>query len=132
MKHRLTRTAAGACLLALALMLLTGCGQTSVFDGSRASDKHSFQMEYTVLNREESAELELSAGDQLLVSLAHTGGSVDVTVSQAGKEPVYRGKGQVSAEFSIEIPEDGVWRVSVTGHQAKGRVSFTRKPKAAE
>ena len=120
------KTEAGICLLSAMLFLLTGCGTGSVFDGSRVSDASEFQMEYSILNREESAGLNLTEGDRLQVSLSHTEGTVDVTVGMNGKEPIYRGNGQQNAEFVLEILEKGNYHISVSGHQAKGNISFTR------
>ena len=122
------KAAAGICMLAAMLFLLTGCGTGSIFDGSRISDTSGFRMEYTILNRVESADLNLIEGDRLQVSLSHTEGNVDVTVRPEGKEPIYRGNGQQNADFVLEIPETGNYHISVTGHQAKGTVSFTRIP----
>ena len=115
-------------MVAAMLFLLTGCGTSSVFYGSRVSNASEFQMEYSVLNREETAELVLQAGEQLQVSLSHTEGTVDVTVGTDGNEPIYRGNGQQNAEFILEITETGNYHISVLGHQAKGNVSFTRIP----
>ena len=117
-----------AIMIAAMLFLLTGCGTSSAFDGSRVSNASVFQMEYSVLNREETAELVLQAGEQLQVSLSHTEGTVDVTVGTDGNEPIYRGNGQQNAEFILEITETGNYHISVLGHQAKGNVSFTRIP----
>ena len=116
------------CMLAAMIFLLTSCGTGSAFDGSRVSDASGFRMEYSMLNREESADLNLTEGDCLLVSLSHTEGTADVTVSMEGQEPIYRGNGQQSAEFVLEIAETGNYHISVSGHQAKGNVSFTRIP----
>ena len=113
-------------MLAAMIILLTGCGTGSVFDGSRVSDASGFRMEYSILNREESADLTLTEGDRLQVSLSHTEGSVDVTVGMEGQEPVYRGRGQQNAEFVLEIAKTGNYHISVSGHQAKGNISFTR------
>ena len=89
-------------------------------------------MEYSILNREESADLTLREGDCLLVSLSHTEGTVDVTVGMNGKEPIYRGNGQQNAEFILEIAEIGSYHISVSGHQAKGNITFTRIPGGQE
>ena len=67
-------------------------------------------------------------GDQLRVALSHTEGYVDVTVGMEGKEPIYRGNGQQNAEFILEIAETGSYHISVSGHRAKGNVSFSRIP----
>ena len=122
------KQAACVCMLAAMLFLLTGCRTGSVFDGSRVSDASGFRMEYSILNREESAGLNLTEGDRLQVSLSHTEGTVDVTVGMNGKEPIYRGNGQQNADFVLEIAETGSYHISVSGHQAKGNVSFIRIP----
>jgi hypothetical protein len=83
-------------------------------------------MEYSILNREESADLNLTEGDHLRISLSHSEGSVDVAVRLEGQEPVYRGNGQQNADFILEITEAGNYHISVSGHQAKGNISFTR------
>ncbi len=122
------KAAVGICMLAAMLFLLAGCGTGGVFEGSRASDASGFRMEYSILNREESADLSLTAGDCLQVSLSHTEGYVDVTVQPEGKEPIYRGNRQQNAVFVLEIAETGNYHISVSGHQAKGEISFTRIP----
>ena len=39
---------------------------------------------------------------------------------------------QKNAEFILTIPEAGNYQISVTGHQAKGKVSFARLAPQAE
>ena len=126
------KQAACVCMLAAMIFLLTGCRTGSVFDGSRVSDASGFRMEYSILNREESADLNLTEGDRLRVSLSHTEGTVDVTVGMNGKEPIYRGNGQQNAEFVLEIAETGNYHISVSGHQAKGNIAFIRIPGGQE
>ena len=126
------KQAACVCMLAAMLFLLTGCRTGSVFDGSRVSDASGFRMEYSILNREESAGLNLTEGDRLQVSLSHTEGTVDVTVGMNGKEPIYRGNGQQNAEFVLEILEKGNYHIPVSGHQAKGNIAFIRIPGGQE
>ena len=126
------KQAACVCTLAVMLFLLTGCGTGSVFNGSRISDASGFRMEYSILNREESADLNLTESDRLQISLSHTEGSVDMTVSMEGQEPIYRGNGQQNAEFVLEILEKGNYHISVSGHQAKGNIAFIRIPGGQE
>lgn len=126
------KAVAGVCVLAATLLLLTGCGPGSFFEGARKSDTSGFRMEYSILNREESADLNLTEGDRLKVSLSHTEGTVDVTVRLKGKEPIYRGNGQQNADFVLEIAETGSYHISVSGHQAKGNTTFTRIPGGQE
>ena len=117
------KVTAGICMFAAMIFLLAG---------SRVSDASGFRMEYSILNREESADLTLTEGDCLLVSLSHTEGTVDVTVGMEGQTPIYRGNGQQNAEFVLEIAETGSYHIFVSGHQAKGNISFTRIPEKTE
>lgn len=77
MKKTVLKTIAAACLLVLLTLTLSGCGTVSesVFDGSRTADENSFRMNYTTLNREDSADLVLAEGEQLHIEYAHTQGT---------------------------------------------------------
>lgn len=109
-------------------LLFAGCGRKGAFDGFRTSGGTEFRMEYSILDKEESAELELSEGDRIQVHIQHTAGKVDVTVGQNGEDPIYRGTGQENADFILTIPKTGCFRISVTGHRARGEISFTCIP----
>lgn len=104
--------------------LLTGCGKSNAFDGTRTSDEAGFWMVYRVLDKEESSDLKLSEGDQIQVSISHSAGYVDVMVGQDGEEPIYDGTWQENADFILTIPETGLYQITVTGHQAEGKISF--------
>ena len=82
-------------------------------------------MEYSILDKEESAELKLTKDDQMQVHISHTAGNVDVIVGQEGEEPIYKGTEQENADFILTVPETGCYLISVTGHRAKGEISFT-------
>ena len=115
-------------ILWAACLLLSGCGEKGAFDGSKISDDMGFRMEYSNLDKVESAELKLTEGDQIQVSISHTSGNVDVTVGEDGEEPIYKGTGQENAYFILTIPKTGKYQFSVAGHRAKGKVSFTGIP----
>ena len=85
-------------------------------------------MEYSILDKEESAELTLTEGDQIQVHISHTAGNVDVIVGENDEEPIYKGTEQENADFILTISKTGCYRISVTGHRAKGEVSFTCIP----
>ena len=86
-------------------LLLTGCGGNSTFDGSRTSDDIGFRMEYSILDKEESAEMKLTEGDQIQVHISHITGNVDVIVGENGEEPIAR-KLYESRGFSATGIED--------------------------
>ena len=107
-------------------LLLTGCGRKNTFDRSRTSEETGFRMEYSILDKKESAEMKLTEGDQIQVHISHTAGNVDVIVGQNGEEPIYKGTEQENADFILTIPKTGCYHISVTGHRAEGAISFTR------
>ena len=116
-----------AILLAMCL-LLTGCGRNNTFEGSNTSDETGFRMEYSILDKEESAELKLTEGDQIQVHISHTTGNVDVIVGQNDEEPIYKGTEQENADFVLTVPKTGCYHISVTGHRVNGEISFTCIP----
>ena len=132
MNHSANRRRTLVCLLLLTARLLAGCGKTSAFDGSVTRDADGFQMAYSMLNREETADLQLSEGERLQVAFSQEKGNVDIRVAQDGKDAIYAGNGQINGEFILIIPETGVYRISVVGHKAQGKVSFIRLPAAQE
>ena len=109
-------------------LLLTGCGQKNTFDGSRISNETEFRMEYSILDREESAEMKLTECDRIQVHISHTSGNVDVIVGENGEELIYKGTEQEKADFILTIPKTGCYHNSVTCHRAKGEISFTCIP----
>lgn len=111
---------------------LAGCHSDSTFDGNKTSDAVSFQMDYTVLNRQEQASFELTAGDAIMVFIAQEAGTVDVIVGINEKEPVYEGNGLTNTSFTLNISEAGTYQIAVTGHAACGNVSFTKMTAAPE
>ena len=113
-------------LLLLMCFWLTGCQLSGTFSVSKRPGGAGLGMEYERLNGRKTAELGLSEGDRVRVSLLHTAGQVDVVLCREGDEPVYRGTGQENAEFTVTIPRSGIYQVTVTGHLATGKVLFIR------
>ena len=126
-KRGIAKKAITAILLAMCF-LLSGCGKKSAFDGSRISSETVFRMEYSILDKEESAEMKLTEGDLIQVYISHTAGNVDVIVGENGEEPIYKGTAQENADFILTIPKTGCYQISVTGYRAKGEISFTCIP----
>ena len=115
-------------LAALTLTLfLSGCSAPT-FNGSRRTGNDSqFLMEYTVLNTTDGQTLSLEAGDALDVAVVSASGAVSVNIQREGAPPLYAREDVPTGQFSLEIPEDGEYNITVTGEQARGSVSFVRR-----
>ena len=114
-------------LAALTLTLfLSGCSAPT-FNGSRTGNYSQFLMEYTVLNTTDWQALSLEAGDTLDVAVVSASGAVSVNIQREGAPPLYAREDVPTGQFSLEIPEDGEYNITVTGEQARGSVSFVRR-----
>lgn len=111
-------------LSAILCLSMSGCREGDRFEGSRSSNDDAFRLEYTVFDGCDVACLELESGDSILVSVRREAGEVDIIVGIDGKEPIYVGKGLGSIDFSLNITEQGSYRITVNGHNACGSVSF--------
>lgn len=114
---------------ALLCLFLTGCQENSSFNGTKIADAGLFQLNYTLLNDQESASLHLESGQRLRVSIQQEEGSAEVTVGIQGKAPIYAGNGLESMAFTLNISETGDYLIAVKGRSARGSVSFVREEK---
>lgn len=116
-------------VLALALFLSAG---TAFADNSVLRQDDSFQLAFDNLNRAEGHVMALSKGDEFYLSETITGGSVHVLVRMEGGRVLYDSNEIPPVGYTITIPEDGVYRFSVTGENASGIVWISQRSKLAD
>lgn len=105
---------------------MSGCHTTELFIGSVTSADDGIFAEYTVFDCSREWLMTLSEGDLLKVSHACESGTVEITVGTDGDTPIYEGNGLGDIEFSLNIRKSGTYRISLTGHDAVGSISFTK------
>lgn len=66
----------------------------------------------------------LEKGTSIDVKIEDKSGRVDIRVTDSKDKEIYRGDDASSGSFSLEIPETGTYKFTVTGKKAKGSVSF--------
>lgn len=114
-------------LILLAVCAITGCGsmgffsKESVFNEIKNPDSYSIGAEK--LNTTLSAEYELKAGDSVKVSMVVVNGEFEITIGADG-DPIYEGNGVGLGDFTVNIPEDGRYTISVEGKKGEGSLSF--------
>ena len=84
-------------------------------------------MEYSVLNTSDHRELSLKTGDVIDTAVVSDDGSVDIQVENSAGEAIYSETDVPTSAFEIVIQEDDTYTFTVTGHEAKGSVSFIKR-----
>lgn len=105
---------------------MTGCHTTELFIGSVTSADDGIYAEYTAFDCHREWFMTLSEGDLLMVSYVCRSGTVEITVGTDGDTPIYEGNGLDDIEFALNIRKSGTYRISLTGHDAVGSISFTK------
>lgn len=114
-------------IFALSIVLsLSACGKTS-FDGSRTGNDNQFVMEYKIFNTTDEQSLFLEAGDMIRAEIIVDSGKLAIKIQKDSDAPIYESNNTVASEnFDVEIPESGIYKITVTGEKAKGSVSFKK------
>lgn len=120
------RKVLGYCCMLLLACCFSACVGTS-FNGSRLGNENQLIMEYNVFNTTDDQDLTLEAGDTVHAEIVAVRGSLSVKVQKGSEEPVYENNSiTASVNFDIEIPESGIYTITITGKRAKGSVSFEK------
>lgn len=105
------------------LLILFGCGKRT-FDGSSTGNDEQFILDYSIMNCTKTNDMKLEKGANINVVIENESGNLDILIADSDGEKVYKGDDVTSGEFSVEIPKTDTYKVSVTGKNAKGNVSF--------
>lgn len=107
-------------------LLLTACGKTPDFNGSRTGNDKEFIMEYSVFNTTDGQELVAETGDIIHAKIVVESGSLLIKIQKDDEEPIYESSDiTISEEFDVDIDESGTYAITVTGVKAKGSIRFT-------
>ena len=115
-----------ACILCFSLALLNACGNAT-FNGSSTGNDTQFIMEYSILNTSDYREMALKAGDVIDTIIVSDDGSVDIQIENSAGASVYSETDVPTSAFEIVISQDDTYTFTVTGHRAKGSVSFIKR-----
>lgn len=111
--------------LLAAAALLTGCTQND-FTGSRMKNPDSYIMNFRHMNGSDSHTMHLLRGDALTVCAETTAGSLGIEIKSDSGEILYAGNGEVVGKFTLNIPHEGDYTISVDARYAAGKLSVTK------
>lgn len=110
--------------LLTAAAALCGCAQES-FVGSCEKSSTGYVAEFERMNGSDSHVLALKRGDVLNVRFTVDRGSMRLTIA-SGSSVLYAGNGTAASDFTLNIPRDGKYTVTLEARNAAGRISITK------
>lgn len=119
------------CGIAFLLLLIAVCigmffyfSRRSVYSVSERTD--GFTIEAEQFNTCVEMEYDLKKGDVIAVSHDYDGGEIFISIGQEEKTPVFYGNSRDGmGDFTVEIQEDGRYKIECSGRRARGVVKFT-------
>ena len=122
-----------AALIVLPLLILAGvatflfyCNQEG-FTGSRVKNPDAYSLDIQRMNGTDLHTLELQKGDMLQVRFETVKGELYMEIKAPDGTSVYRGNGKETTDFTVNIPESGVYTVVVEARSAKGTIHIKLK-----
>lgn len=115
--------------LLVLFLLFAPVGCRPAFVGNAYVTDTGYHMDFSALNRTETAELDLTAEEELRVIISLTEGTVDLTISgESGN--AYVGTELKNEAFTVDLPGAGRYRLSVRGENAVGKIEILRRGRA--
>lgn len=119
------------CLLALiaaalaVFFLVRGARSSGTFRGSCVKNSDSYTLDIENMNGTDGHTLELRQGNALQIQFAVEKGSIKLTITAPDGAVLYTGNGMEATDFTVNIPADGIYAISVEARQAKGAIQIS-------
>ena len=120
-------------LIVLLLLFLAGaavflfCSNQESFTGSRIKNPDAYLLDIDRMNGTDLHTLELHEGDSLQIRLKTEKGALYMELKAPDGTAIYQGNGKETTDFTVNIPESGVYTVVVEARQAKGTIHICKK-----
>ena len=116
-----------------AAVVLALRNRESGFTGSRVKNPDAYLLDIQQMNGTDSHALALKKGDVLAVTFETTDGRLTMEITAPYGSAIYQGNGTAeAAEFTLGIPEDGTYTISVRAEKAKGTIHVRLADAGAE
>ena len=94
------------------------------FTGSRMKNPDAYLLDIQRMNGTDLHTLELREGDTLHIRFQTEQGALYLEIKAPDGASVYRGNGQDVTNFTVNVPEDGVYTILVEARRARGRIQI--------
>ena len=105
---------------ALYLLLLMQPG----FTGSRVKNPDAYLLDIQKMNGTDQHSLELRQGDRLQIRFETEKGDLTMAITGPDGTELYSGNGREATDFRLNIPESGVYTITVQAQRAKGIIQI--------
>ena len=109
-------------VLLAGLALFPSCGSQGSFTGSRVKNPDAYLMDIENMNGTDRHTLNLQEGDVLRIRFETVKGALKMEIEAPDGTAIYCGNGEETNDFTVSIPESGVYTVVVEARHAKGSV----------
>lgn len=113
------------CLAAAAVVLLLCRGQ-SEFTGDRIKNPDAYLLDIEEMNGTDQHTLELQEGDVLQVRFETARGALSMEIQSPDGTVLYQGNGKETTDFTVNVPGNGLYTVTVEARRASGTVHIRR------
>mgnify|MGYP003292217668 CR=1 FL=1 len=96
----------------------------AIFDGSNVKNQDHYDLSFKIMNEEDSHVFTCGEGDEIKVDFSIEKGNVDILVAMEEEKPLYKGNQVDQASFSLIVPKDGDYVITVKAEHAAGNLSF--------
>ena len=108
------------------VMFLT-CFNQDGFTGSRVKNPDAYLLDIEWMNGTDSHTLELHEDDVLQIHFETLKGALYLEIKAPDGTVIYRGNGQDPIDFTVIIPQSGVYTVVVEARRANGVIYIQRE-----
>ena len=109
-------------VLLAGLALFPSCGSQGSFTGSRVKNPDAYLMDIENMDGTDRHTLNLQEGDVLRIRFETVKGALKMEIEAPDGTAIYCGNGEETTDFTVSIPESGVYTVVVEARHAKGSV----------
>lgn len=109
-------------LLVIGVVAFPFCSSQESFNGSRIKNPDSYMLDIERMNGTDLHTLDLQTGDVLQIQFETVKGALYMEIKAPDGTTIYCGNGKETTDFTVNIPESGVYTVVVEARHAKGTI----------
>lgn len=112
----------------LAIVIIAGLSgmfihdNQDIFSGSRVKNPDCYILQFEKMNQKDSHQFILSEGNAISADYSIDKGNVTITIGKDGEKPIYSGSDIKKDSFSVTVPEDGTYIVTIDAKHAAGYI----------